>query len=128
MIPTSPAAIVFDCDGTLADTTLTHTGLAGLAHTAVAGDGVTAPKPAPDLYYTACRQLGTPPNRTVAIEDSPIGITAARAAGLIVIGVGAAAHSAHAHHDRLDNPALRQWLTGIRSPITDVHQPQQSIT
>lgn len=49
---------------------------------------VAAPKPAPDSYLEACRRLGVEPGPSVvALEDSPTGVAAARAAGLTVIGV-----------------------------------------
>jgi len=49
---------------------------------------VAAPKPAPDPYLEACRRLGVEPGPdVVALEDSPTGVTAARAAGLTVIGI-----------------------------------------
>jgi HAD superfamily hydrolase (TIGR01509 family) len=49
---------------------------------------VAAPKPAPDPYLEACRRLGVEPGpEVVALEDSPTGVAAARAAGLTVIGV-----------------------------------------
>jgi HAD superfamily hydrolase (TIGR01509 family) len=49
---------------------------------------VPAPKPAPDPYLEACRRLGVEPGPdVVALEDSPTGVAAARAAGLTVIGV-----------------------------------------
>lgn len=49
---------------------------------------VAAPKPAPDPYVEACRRLGVEPGpAVVALEDSPTGVAAARAAGLTVIGV-----------------------------------------
>jgi HAD superfamily hydrolase (TIGR01509 family) len=49
---------------------------------------VAAPKPAPDPYLEACRRLGVRPGpEVVALEDSPTGVAAARAAGLTVIGV-----------------------------------------
>jgi HAD superfamily hydrolase (TIGR01509 family) len=49
---------------------------------------VAAPKPAPDPYLEACRRLGVEAGPTVvALEDSPTGVAAARAAGLTVIGV-----------------------------------------
>lgn len=50
-------------------------------------DDVERPKPAPDLYLTACRRLGVDPTRAIALEDSPTGVASARAAGLWVIGV-----------------------------------------
>jgi HAD superfamily hydrolase (TIGR01509 family) len=61
---------------------------------------VAAPKPAPDPYLEACRRLGVAPGpAVVALEDSPTGVAAARAAGLTVIGVpsidGIALEEAH---------------------------------
>ena len=49
---------------------------------------VSAPKPSPEPYLEACRRLGIAPSPSVvALEDSPTGVAAARAAGLTVIGV-----------------------------------------
>ncbi len=61
---------------------------------------VAAPKPAPDPYLEACRRLEVAPGpEVVALEDSPTGVAAARAAGLTVIGVpsidGVALEEAH---------------------------------
>jgi HAD superfamily hydrolase (TIGR01509 family) len=61
---------------------------------------VAAPKPAPDPYLEACRRLGVEPGPSVvALEDSPTGVAAAKAAGLTVIGVpsieGIALEEAH---------------------------------
>ena len=43
---------------------------------------MAAPKPAPDPYLEACRRLGVEPGPdVVALEDSPTGVAAARAAG-----------------------------------------------
>jgi len=54
----------------------------------ISGHEVAAPKPAPDPYLEACRRLGVEPGpAVVALEDSPTGVAAARAAGLTVIGV-----------------------------------------
>jgi beta-phosphoglucomutase-like phosphatase (HAD superfamily) len=50
-------------------------------------DEVEHPKPAPDLYLASCAALGTEPSRTLALEDSPTGVAAARAAGCYTIGV-----------------------------------------
>jgi HAD superfamily hydrolase (TIGR01509 family) len=61
---------------------------------------VAAPKPSPEPYLEACRRLGVEPGPdVVALEDSPTGVAAARAAGLTVIGVpsleGIALEEAH---------------------------------
>ncbi|MEM1181971.1 MAG: hexitol phosphatase HxpB [Acidobacteriota bacterium] len=44
-------------------------------------------KPDPAVYLTAIRRLGADPRRTIALEDSMAGVTAARAAGLRVVAV-----------------------------------------
>ena len=46
-----------------------------------------AAKPDPATYLDACAALGVDPGNALAIEDSPHGVTAARAAGLRVIAV-----------------------------------------
>ncbi|HEX6229894.1 MAG TPA: HAD family phosphatase [Solirubrobacterales bacterium] len=66
----------------------------------VSAHEVGAPKPAPDPYLEACRRLEVEPGPSVvALEDSPTGVAAARAAGLTVIGVpsieGIALEEAH---------------------------------
>lgn len=53
----------------------------------VAGDDVPRVKPAPDIYLEAARRLGLPPGQCIALEDSPGGIAAARAAGMAVVAV-----------------------------------------
>jgi len=53
----------------------------------VAGDQVTNSKPDPEIYLLAAERLGVNPTDCVAIEDSPVGVTAASRAGLFTIGV-----------------------------------------
>ncbi|NUS57076.1 MAG: HAD family hydrolase [Streptomycetaceae bacterium] len=43
-------------------------------------------KPAPDLFLHAAAKMGAAPGRCVVIEDSPLGVDAARAAGMRVYG------------------------------------------
>ena len=66
----------------------------------VSAHEVAAPKPSPEPYLEACRRLAVRPGpQVVALEDSPTGVAAARAAGLTVIGVpsleGIALEEAH---------------------------------
>lgn len=51
----------------------------------VCGEDVASKKPAPDAYLLALAQLGLAPLHAVAIEDSPGGVAAARAAGVPVV-------------------------------------------
>jgi beta-phosphoglucomutase-like phosphatase (HAD superfamily) len=53
----------------------------------VAREDVTHGKPAPDLYLTAARRLGVPPDRCLAIDDAREGIASARAASMHVITI-----------------------------------------
>ncbi len=76
-------------------------GFADIFDAVVSGHDVAAPKPAPDPYLEGCRRLGVEPGPSViALEDSPTGVTAARAAGLTVIGVPSldGVELAEAHH------------------------------
>ena len=50
-------------------------------------DDVSSTKPDPELYTTSVEALGAVPSRTAAIEDSPNGIAAAKAAGLFCVAV-----------------------------------------
>ena len=43
-------------------------------------------KPHPDLFLFAAEAMGVAPRACVVIEDSPLGVTAARAAGMSVLG------------------------------------------
>jgi len=52
------------------------------------GHSVAVPKPAPDLFLFAARQLGLPPAECVVVEDAEAGVEAALAAGMRCIGLG----------------------------------------
>ena len=45
-------------------------------------EDVVNPKPAPDTYLEAARQMGVEPSRCLVFEDTPLGIQAATAAGM----------------------------------------------
>ncbi len=66
------------------------------------GQTLGRPKPAPDLYLHAARQLGVAPQDCVVIEDSPTGARAARAAGIPCWG-----YDAHGDGDRLKAAGAR---------------------
>ncbi len=58
---------------------------------------VGKPKPHPDVYLFALEQIGLEPHHTLAVEDSPTGVLAAKSAGLQVIGFLGAAHIMDGH-------------------------------
>jgi beta-phosphoglucomutase family hydrolase len=53
----------------------------------VDGSQVERPKPAPDVYLRAAELLRIPPHNCIVFEDSPVGVAAAAAAGMRVVGV-----------------------------------------
>ena len=53
----------------------------------VSGDEVKKGKPAPDIFLTAAERLNGEPGHCVVFEDAHVGIEAALAAGMKVIGV-----------------------------------------
>jgi HAD superfamily hydrolase (TIGR01509 family) len=71
----------------LVDDALATAGLADAFDAIVTSDDVEHAKPAPDIYLLACERLGVEPADALALEDSASGVTAAKAAGLTVIGV-----------------------------------------
>lgn len=53
----------------------------------VSAEDVERGKPAPDVFLLAAARLGLPPARCVVFEDAPVGLVAARAAGMRVVAV-----------------------------------------
>ena len=66
---------------------LTKIGIADRFDRILCADMVPCGKPAPDIYQYACEELGLPPERTFAVEDSPNGVRSAYRAGCKVIMV-----------------------------------------
>jgi HAD superfamily hydrolase (TIGR01509 family) len=56
----------------------------------VTGRDVQRGKPDPEVYLTAAARLGVAPGACVVFEDAPVGIIAARRAGMRVVGVATA--------------------------------------
>lgn len=74
------------------DTTrhLGHLGLGRYFDVVVAADDVVNGKPDPEVYLRAAHSLGQPAVRCLVFEDAVVGVTAARRAGMRVIGVATA--------------------------------------
>ena len=58
-------------------------------------------KPAPDLFLFAAARMGVAPARCLVIEDSVVGVRAARAAGMAVAGFHGASHASDGYADAL---------------------------
>jgi HAD superfamily hydrolase (TIGR01509 family) len=82
-----PLAVASNTDRDLVLFALSVAGFEGAFDVVVSAEEVGRAKPAPDVYLEACRRLGVPASDTLALEDSPTGVAAARAAGLAVIAV-----------------------------------------
>lgn len=66
-------------------------------------DIVARPKPAPDVYLAAAQGMDVSPAACLVVEDSVTGVSAARAAGMTVLGFVGGTHvggDAHAHELR----------------------------
>lgn len=67
--------------------TLGEVQLAGAFPIVVRGDEVPRGKPAPDVFLEASRRLGLLPEACVVFEDAPMGIAAAKTAGMRVVAI-----------------------------------------
>jgi HAD superfamily hydrolase (TIGR01509 family) len=84
----TPMALVSNSPLVFVRRSLEIVGLIDRFDAVISAHEVAAPKPAPDPYLEACRRLGVEAGPgVVALEDSPTGVAAARAAGLTVIGI-----------------------------------------
>ena len=66
---------------------LRESGLLPSFEALVTREDVSVVKPAPDLFLAALKALGVDAQNALAIEDSPNGVTSARAAGLFAVAV-----------------------------------------
>lgn len=51
----------------------------------ISGADIARSKPAPDIYLAAAKALALPPERCMAVEDSPSGILSAKTAGCFTV-------------------------------------------
>lgn len=68
--------------------TLDHLGLARWVDALVCGDDGLPPKPAPDMVWAVCHQVGEPPPSAVVVGDSVADVEMGRRAGVgLIVGV-----------------------------------------
>ena len=83
---------------------LERAGLLDAFEVLTSGADLGRSKPFPDAYLEACRALEVSPSEAIAFEDSPVGVQAAVAAGMVVVavpdrpGVEPVLRAAGAHH------------------------------
>ena len=79
----------------------------------VCGHDVDRPKPHPDVYLRAAGLLGVPPDACVVFEDSVVGVLAARAAGMRVVGLATTVPELPGVDRMIQDflePGLNSWL------------------
>ncbi len=100
--------------------TVSECGLDGYFATIVSVEDIRHGKPDPEVFLTAAGRVGSAAWECVVFEDAPVGIQAARAAGMYAVGVGtthplarleeAGAHEAHATLEGLIVPRLGERM------------------
>jgi mannitol-1-/sugar-/sorbitol-6-phosphatase len=98
-----PHALVTSADEALARARMGATGLA-LPPVLITAERVSASKPDPEGFLKGAAELGFAPEDCLVFEDAEVGIAAAKAAGMRVVGVGprATAHAPTAHVTSLE--------------------------
>jgi beta-phosphoglucomutase len=95
------------------DESLTPTGVADMFATIVTGDDVSQGKPDPEPYQTAAASLDIPPSDCLVVENAPLGIQSAKAAGMSCVALETtlpASRLTAADHVFSDARALCGWL------------------
>ncbi|MEK3837036.1 beta-phosphoglucomutase [Paenibacillus sp. FSL R7-0128] len=64
--------------------------IAELFDVVIDGNKVARAKPDPEVFQSACRELGLEPQDCVVFEDAEAGVAAGKAAGMQVVGIGKA--------------------------------------
>ena len=82
----APNAIATSCTMPLAKARIASSGLSAPT-VLVTADQVEHGKPAPDPYLLAAERLGVDPARCLVVEDAPLGLQAAKAAGCATLAV-----------------------------------------
>ncbi|MBD3276053.1 MAG: HAD-IA family hydrolase [Candidatus Marinimicrobia bacterium] len=74
-------------------------------------------KPAPDIYLEALRQLNIEPDDALVVEDSAVGVQAAKAAGLTVVGYQSAINDQNLDSAHTTVSDLRQVSALLESGV-----------
>jgi len=82
-----PIALATSCHIPETELLLKCTGLLPFFPVRVTAESVERRKPAPDPFLKAMALIGSAPEYTLAVEDSPTGIAAAKTAGCTVLGI-----------------------------------------
>jgi HAD superfamily hydrolase (TIGR01509 family) len=80
-------AVATASDKAWVDRWLDHFGIKSYFQSISTSNDIINNKPAPDVYLHAARQLGVSPHKCLVFEDSPVGVEAAKSAGMTVVAV-----------------------------------------
>ena len=108
-----PKAVASNAEPQNIDFTLDRFGLREFFPITVNGMQVARPKPFPDVFLEAARQLNTSPQHCIVFEDSPTGVTAAIAGGMRVVGVETTPTTFQGIELKIKDfrdPALEGWM------------------
>jgi HAD superfamily hydrolase (TIGR01509 family) len=109
-----PAAVATSAPAENVDHTLAELGLRPRFRALARSDEAGRGKPWPDVFLLAARRLEVDPQRCLAFEDAPMGVLAARAAGMRVVGIttsfSRAAFSTHGAPVDEAAPDYEAWL------------------
>lgn len=84
---------------------LTKLGIDQLFDAIVDGNDVTNSKPNPEVFLTGASRLSVEASECAVLEDAPAGIQAAKAGGMLAIGVGPEVLEGDYHLEDLKNPS-----------------------
>jgi beta-phosphoglucomutase family hydrolase len=116
-----PLAVGTNAEPANVDFILNGAGIRQYFRAIVDGSQVARAKPAPDVYLRGAELMGVAPANCIVFEDSPVGIAAARAAGMRVVGLLTHAGSlADVDVEVPDfvHPELGVWLAGQRAVVS----------
>lgn len=94
-------------------------------HPLFTAEQVHLPKPDPAVYLLAAAEMGCRPGDCLVVEDSVSGVTAAKAAGMTVIGFVGASHIEDGHATRLRQAGAWQILSGMHDLQALIEQWRQ---
>ena len=93
-------------------------GLRAVFSAIVSAQDVARGKPAPDLFLEAASRLGIAPAACVVVEDAPLGVRAARAAGMVALAFVPEGRDAQPHLAEGATRCLRS-LTELQPDLLD---------
>ena len=96
---------------------LRHLNMRSLFDAVADGNSIERIKPAPDVFLLAADKLRLPPASCLAVEETPVGAQAARAAGMRLLALGTAARQYDADYAAPDLSDFRRIEQSLRPAL-----------